>query len=224
MDANSTPALSSDSRLIEELYPAFLDSLLAGNRTHCSALVNGLLEQGVAIRALYVDLFQRALYEVGDLWETNRISVAREHLATSITEGLLNLVYPVLFGGERNGRRAVVSCVANEYHQVGGKMVADILELHGWDAYFLGANTPTRELLKLIEEKQPHLLCLSVSIYFNLPHLAETLRAVRTSWPQLQIFVGGQAFRWGGGETVTAFPHVAMLGSLAELEERLGGM
>jgi len=224
MTTNTAATFPPGPAGLDTIYPAFLDSLLAGNRTHCHALISGLLDQGVEIRSLYVDLFQRALYQVGELWETNRISVAREHLATSITEGLLNLVYPVLFGGERTGRRAVVSCVANEYHQVGGKMVADILELHGWDAYFLGANTPTREMLHLLEEKHPDLLCLSVSIYFNLPNLVEAIQSVRAAWPQLQIFVGGQAFRWGGLETVVAIPHVAFVGSLAELEERLGGM
>jgi hypothetical protein len=27
--------------------------------------------------------------------------------------------------------------VANEYHQIGGKMVADIFELNGWRGYFV---------------------------------------------------------------------------------------
>jgi hypothetical protein len=55
----------------------------------------------VQVKSLYKDLFQKSLYRVGEVWEFNRISVAREHLATAITEGFLNLIYPMLFGLEQ---------------------------------------------------------------------------------------------------------------------------
>ena len=97
-----------------------------------------------SVYPFYNNLFQKSLYRVGELWESNRISVAKEHLATAITEGLLNLVYPKLFEPEqyRKGRTILISCTANEFHQIGGKMVADVCELNGWDSHFLGANTP----------------------------------------------------------------------------------
>ena len=69
-----------------------------------------------------------------------------EHLATAISESLLNLTYPRLFAQPRNGKSAVVTCVSNEYHQIGGKMVADIFELNGWRGHFLGANMPEADL------------------------------------------------------------------------------
>ncbi len=94
------------------------------------------------LKSLYMDLFQRSLYAVGELWELNKISVAREHLATAITESLLNLVYPRLFENTPTGKKVVVSCAANELHQIGGKIVADFFELNGWESHFLGANTP----------------------------------------------------------------------------------
>ena len=34
-------------------------------------------------------------------------------------------------------------------------MVADIMESHGWDAWFLGADTPLEDLLSLLQDKQP---------------------------------------------------------------------
>lgn len=121
---------------IAAVYPQYLQLLLEGNRQGCRQLVSALLAQQVPIKRLYLKLFQRALYQVGDLWAQGAVSVAKEHLATAITESMLTLVYPTLFRQPRCGRKAVVACVANEYHQLGAKMVADIIETKGWDGFF----------------------------------------------------------------------------------------
>ena len=202
----------------DEIYNAYLQSLLAGERAQCVELVNGLLERKILLYDLYVHLFQRSLYQVGELWEFNRISVAVEHLATAITEGLLTLVYPLIFAAEHNGKKAVISCVASEYHQLGGKMAADFFELNGWDSYFLGANTPAEELLKLLQDKKPDLLGLSLSIYFNMDSLHLVLEQVRGSFPELPVLVGGQAFLWGGRDIAEKYAAVTYLPTLSDLE------
>ena len=78
-------------------------------------------------------------------------------------------------------------------------MVADILDSQGWDAWFVGANTPTRDLLLLIDEKKPDIVGLSVSIYFNMAPLMKMMEIIHSHYPDLELLVGGQAFRWGGG-------------------------
>ena len=161
------------------------------------------------------------MYRVGELWENNRITVANEHLATSITESLLNLVYPAIFATDRIGRKAVISCSANEFHQVGGKMVADILELNGWDGYFLGANTPPEDILKYIHEVKPDLVGLSLSILSNIANLQRCIDIVKTDFPNMDLLIGGQAFRWGGTDTIKRYSGTEYIPSLAELEKQI---
>ena len=204
-----------------EIYEKYLDCLLQGKRSCCREIVGELVQNRVDLKSIYTDLFQRSLYDVGSLWETNRISVAKEHLATAITEGLLNTIYPQLFEGSRDCGRAVISCSVNEYHQVGGKMVADIFEMNGWQGYFLGANTPVEELTGFIDEISPDLLGLSLSIYFNYPAFERCVAAVHSEFPQLDIIVGGQAFNWGGCEILKTLGYVEYIPSLDKLEERI---
>jgi methanogenic corrinoid protein MtbC1 len=203
--------------ITDEIYAGYLRDLLAGEKGKCIGTVNGLLGKGATLYDLYIRLFQRSMYQVGELWEQNRISVAVEHLATAITESLLTLVYPLIFSAEHVGRKAVVCCVAGEYHQLGGKMAADVFELNGWD-YFLGANTPPEELLGLIQQKKPDVLGLSLSLYFNLESLCRLLEMVRGSFRDLPVLVGGQAFRWGGRDRVETYPAVTLVPTLEELE------
>ncbi|MFW6312947.1 MAG: cobalamin B12-binding domain-containing protein [Spirochaetota bacterium] len=208
----------SEPILTEQQYRAYLDDLLSGNRAACMTVVEELLFREIGVRDIYLDVFQRSLYDVGVMWEQNQISVAVEHLATAITESLLTLVYPVLFRNARVNRKAVVACVANEYHQIGGKMVADVLELHGWDSYFLGANTPTPDLMDLVSRTAPDLVGLSLAVYSRMPELQETLHQLTSRFPETRVIVGGQAFRRGGEEALRSHPGVSYVPSVEELE------
>jgi methanogenic corrinoid protein MtbC1 len=215
--------MKAEGMISDGIYRSYLDSLLKGDRGACLLVVQDMLTKEVAPEVIYRDLFQRSLYEVGELWESNRISVAVEHMATAITELLIATVYPAALAGRRpKGKRAVVSCSANEFHQVGARIVADTMDIHGWDVAFLGANTPARDLLTMIENRRPDVLGLSLSIYFNLSGLTRIIEEVRHSFPQLDIILGGQAFRWGGRETVTRYGNIELIPSLETLVERLG--
>lgn len=207
--------------ITEKLYQTYLKALLEGDKRECLGIVKTLLDNKIAIRDLYVELFQKSMYKVGDLWELNQISVAREHLVTATTENLLSATYPYLFTGEQTAKKAIISCTANEYHQLGGKMVADIFELHGWDAHFLGANTPSAELVSLIDDIKPDLVGLSLAVYFNLPSLKSALDAVRGDFPNLDILVGGHAFAHGGTDLLKKYTGTNYLESLSQLEENL---
>ena len=205
----------------EGIYQQYLSALLAGDREACASIVQDQLAAGTALKALYVQLFQRAQYEVGELWEQGRISVAVEHLCTAITQRMLTLIQTHTLKGAPRERTIVIACVADEFHQLGGRMIADFCELRGWRGHFLGASSSLEELLQLIETRKPDLLGLSLSIYFNLPALIRALDAVTTQYPELPVVVGGQAFRWGAEEALKPYPGVRYLASLDELEHVL---
>ncbi len=186
----------------EKLYESYLSALLAGRRSECYSMVQNLLNEKIDLKTLYADLFQRSMYRVGELWENNRITVANEHIATAITESLLNLVYPTVFSSDRTGKKALISCSANEFHQIGGKIVADYFEFNGWDGHFLGANTPPENIVQFVQDLRPAVVGLSLSILSNLEHLKRCIEAVRSDFPNMDLLIGGQAFRWGGVNTI----------------------
>lgn len=179
----------------ENRYREYLSHLLRGDLQHSRDMVQRLLEQGVAIQAIYIDLLQRGLYEVDELWAANRISVGIEHLATAQTEDLMRMVYPLVARAARAGRKAIISCTADEYHQVGGRMVADLMELDGWEVAFMGANTPVKDLEALVGQLKPDLVGLSATIPANLPRLLDAVQLIRRHHPSIPVIVGGQAFR-----------------------------
>jgi methanogenic corrinoid protein MtbC1 len=202
----------------EILFLEYLSYLLDGDKKKCMAIVTHLMEERTDIKVLYKDLFQRSLYQVGKMWENNRICVATEHVATSITENLMNYVNipPKITGQKKN--KVVITCAPKEFHQVGAKMVANIFEHYGWDTFFVGANTPTTELLKLLSEKKPHLLAVSITFYLNVLKLLELISTVREKNTKLPIIVGGQALAKEKSEILNKFKDVTYICSLKDLE------
>ena len=201
---------------------AFFDFLLEGNRSGCQKVMKGFRESNLSIIVLYEEIFMRSLYKIGIKWEHNEISVAVEHMATSITEGLMNQLLPEIMSLERKNKKIVISCVENEEHQVGGKMVADIFEKNSWDSHYLGANTPIGELIRFCDLVKPDLICLSLSVYSNILVLLREIAELREV-TNIPIIIGGQALRRVGVELSQKLKNVFYLENLEDVEDYIKG-
>lgn len=208
--------------MIEAGIDKFRNALLQGDRVTSRQLVLQELETDASIKKVYEYLIKPPLYQIGRMWEYNQVSVASEHLASAIVEGVLNEVYTQVVARKKNNKRVIVACVQNEYHQIGPKMVSDIFEVNQWNSFFLGANTPTKELITYIETVRPNVLAISMSLYFHLPQLHAMLRIVQLNFPSLDIVVGGQAFERGGCDSLASYKNVNYLRGLNELEVYIG--
>ncbi|HET6762694.1 MAG TPA: cobalamin-dependent protein [Longimicrobiaceae bacterium] len=176
---------------------AYLDALLTGRRGEAMKVVDAAREAGMDLRALYLEVFQPALREVGRLWQENRITVADEHLATAITQAAMTRLYTELFTAPAVPPRLLIAaCTDAERHEVGLRMVCDLLEMEGWDTLFLGANVPTEDLVSMIVERNPDVVALSAAIAPHLPQVRETIRAIRdaTGANAPLVAVGGRPF------------------------------
>lgn len=196
----------------------FLTLLLKGSRRDASRFAKNYLKAYPSVQQLYEDVFREALYEVGELWERNEITVSEEHVATSIVEAVMNELYPQFEIPQSHSLRVVLSTVEKETHQVGVKMVADVFEMKGWTTFLCAANTPAAELVAYIAHVRPDILGLSASIYFHIPTIISTLELVRAQFPDLPVLLGGQAFRHGGRELSQRFKDTTIALSLKEVE------
>jgi len=193
---------------LEIVQKEFLNLLITGNRLKCSEIVQNMINKNISIKDLYEKVIKKALYDIGELWEHNIISVATEHLASAIVEAILNELYASVITKERINKTVIVACVENEFHQIGIKMISDVFEMNGWNSRFLGANTPTKELIDFAKLINPDMLAISLSIYFHLPIMEKMIQIIRNEFPSLSILVGGQAFLHGGQNIISKYHNV----------------
>jgi MerR family transcriptional regulator, light-induced transcriptional regulator len=207
------------------LCAAYLQAQLAGNRREALRLVLEGLERGLTCLEIH-KLIQQAQAEIGRLWQEDRITIAQEHMATAISQVVLSHVYQHAAAPRPNGKRVLVACVEGELHDFPLRLVADALDLEGFDVRFLGASVPPAGLLAMIGAQEPHLLVLSVTMAFNVPALREAVRRVRAIHPDLPIAVGGGACSWQPGlaSEVGAQLHGNDAAELAEKAKRLLGV
>ncbi len=157
----------------------YLDALLRGERRVASQLVLDAVEQGTGIKDVYLHVFQQSQYEIGRLWQMNRITVAQEHYCTAATQLIMSQLYPYLFSAKRIGRRLVATCVGEELHELGMRMVADFFEMEGWDTYYVGANTPAESILKTVAEGRRTSWRISATMTFHLQDVAALIADLR---------------------------------------------
>lgn len=172
--------------------PTYLRAVLANDSAGALRLVDDGLEAGLSAAQLELGLIVPAQQEIGRLWQENQITVAQEHLATSIAVLAVSRLYPVLPRSAPHGHSALVACVEGEQHDLGARIGADFLEMAGFEVRFLGANVSTPKLVEALQKQPVSLLGLSASLRFHLKGLRAAVAAARTVAPLLPIVVGGQ--------------------------------
>jgi methanogenic corrinoid protein MtbC1 len=174
----------------------YLEAVLAGNLSEAHRLIIEQAQAGVSVTELYDQVLQPALSEIGHMWHRGEISVADEHFATATTRALLGGLRSYFPQPEPRSATVVAAAVSGDFHDVGLRMVADCLEMDGWQILYLGANMPATDIVEFLGQHPADLLALSVSTGLLVRQAGEAIEVVRASRPgdALKIIVGGSPF------------------------------
>ncbi len=175
----------------------FLRALLQGERQGALGIARAALRVAAHPTDVYVDVFQTSLVNIGRMWQLNTITVAQEHMATAIVQFVLAQIYGSMDRTAPSRGTALVTGVEGELHQVGANLVADVLELDGWNVRFLGTNMPHDGIVDAAMAMKVDLLAISATMLFNIDPVARLVDEVRTRCISNapRILVGGGAFR-----------------------------
>ncbi|MER6594512.1 cobalamin-dependent protein, partial [Micromonospora purpureochromogenes] len=180
-----------------QAYPEFLDALEEADEYGAIDVAVRLLDGGVLVERVLLDLVAPAQSEVGERWVRNEWSVAQEHAATHISERVVAAV-----AAHANPRpirgRVVVACMDGEWHALPPRLVAEVLRLRGWQVTFLGASVPAAHLVSYLHRHDAHAVALACALPMRLPYAHRMIEACRRS--DVPVVVGGRGFgddgRW----------------------------
>jgi methanogenic corrinoid protein MtbC1 len=182
------------------LIRSYLDALRAADVAGAYRIASRPLDRGMPLSALYQRVIAPAMHELGRLWEAGAITVADERLATALTHRVLAAIRPPelfeqAFDSGSDRPCALLAAVQGEQHALGLRMVADLLEDHGYQVAYLGADVPTEALLQAVRALSPALVGLTATMPESTHRLQEAVDALRGDHPRLRLFVGGQGSR-----------------------------
>jgi MerR family transcriptional regulator, light-induced transcriptional regulator len=125
-------AVRLDSREIE----TFVALLRNGSDTELAAAVEAARRRGLAVDAIFLELFAPAARHLGELWVADRCDFSTVTICLGRLQRLLREWSPV-FGTEvehpANGRRILLAQHPEEQHSFGLSMVAEFFRREGWE-------------------------------------------------------------------------------------------
>jgi methanogenic corrinoid protein MtbC1 len=173
----------------------YLNLLLDNKKSEASNLIVNEAISKMSVPEIYLDILEPVQKEVGRLWHANEISVAQEHYISSVTQLVMSQLYFHFLssGGEKGN--IVTTAVGTELHEIGIRMVADLLEIDGFDTIHLGANTPPSSIIETLKKNRTVLVGISVTLPIHLKELVRLVDMIRSEpeLANLKILVGGYA-------------------------------
>lgn len=192
--AINTKNIKIDSKY-QDLFDELLTCLLKGQKNEFYTLMkNDLIKFDNNIFLFIEELIDPLMYKVGQMWQLNELSVAKEHLATSLIDEIINDFIKEKFLNDGNKHIAITSTVGDESHNLGIKIVGKFLESNGFSVKNLSSKISSKELINSIYTLNPDLVVLSVTLSSNVATLQEIVKELKKDSNLFsgKIIIGGQ--------------------------------
>ena len=188
---------------MHQIYGEFLEYLDNEDKENCINLITSKLDKKeLDIPTLYKEILEPSLNAFYCDAEEEKMCIWKEHIRTSIIRTIIEICYLYILkerkekGVKLLNQNILIGCPAEEYHDTGAKMIADIFTLYGFNAIFVGANTPREEIRDAINLLKPKFIGISVTISYNLVEAEKAISLIKQHTEfDGKIVVGGQAFQ-----------------------------
>lgn len=194
--------------VLAALTARYLEAQLTGDRQRAvQLLIDDGVNAGVPVDDLLLHVITPAQREIGRLWEVNEVSVADEHVATAISQLAMSYLYSHAAPSDLRREHILIACVDGEWHDMGARIAADVLEHHGFSVCLLGPSVPTDDLIARVRQESPDIVLLSITMPTHVASLRSTFEALTRAYPLLPVLVGG---RGAADESSLSFPLPAL--------------
>lgn len=173
----------------------------------------------LTIPQLYALVLSPLMQLTGARWHAGDEEVWEEHYTTAVVRTIVESLFAEVAAraAEPLGKTLVLACPAEEFHDLGLRMLADRFQLAGYRVHFLGAATPLEELVGAARTLNADAVLLSASTHFHRLRVREYADALVEAIPGITVWAGGPAFAHGhSGWSDAEIPDIALL--LGDLE------
>ncbi len=152
---------------IDRLAPRLKVAALAGHEMEALSILRTAMAAKPDLLALFETVVFPPLREIGTEWETGKISVDIEHLASQTIRNALTRLQSEIHYEPFHGLTAVCCCYEEELHDIALLCASMYLASRGWKILYLGQMTPTQSLLNVIRRQKPNLVVLCAVVVNN---------------------------------------------------------
>lgn len=170
-------------KLLEAFYNANLEAAAAIYRNYC---------KNYDISDFYDNLLKPLMYQVGDLWEQNKIDVATEHVCSNVARGLIQTIIDDTTHKIRKDQTILLCCPDGEQHNLGCCAIESVLLARGYKVLNASPSAPADSIMRYVKNRQIDVILISVTLLENIGPAERLIRSIRSA-SKLPILIGGQA-------------------------------
>jgi excisionase family DNA binding protein len=202
---------SKDKLIIDYL----IEHALLSRHDKVQKVLNGLYLSERALYDIYDNIITPIMYRFGEMWHNDELSIIEEHFGSqTIRDSLIRLQGIMRIPNKKIGS-AICLNLSDELHDIALKMVANILEVKGYQVYFSGQYTNIEKIELAFEKFEPERLFLSCTWVEDIQKTQSELKDILKICDQYEtnIFLGGQ------GVPLLTMDHPRISGILETFEE-----
>ena len=166
-------------------------------------LTSGNIEECIKIYKSYVEIFNIAdffdkilrpvMAKIGKDWETGKITIATEHVASNIAQTLVKIIMEQS-SGTGNKKKVMICVPVGEEHHIGCDVLETYLTIKGFKVFNMGTSIPTESIMEFINMKKPDIILISITIQDNILAGQRLAKKIREQ-SKIPILVGGYAMQ-----------------------------
>ena len=166
-------------------------------------LTDGNIEECIKIYKSYVEIFNIAdffdkilrpvMAKIGKDWETGKLTIATEHVASNIAQTLVKIIMEQS-SGTGNKKKIMICVPVGEEHHIGCDVLETYLTIKGFKVFNMGTSIPTESIMEFINMKKPDIILISITIQDNILAGQRLAKKIREQ-SKIPILVGGYAMQ-----------------------------
>ena len=171
------------------------------------------------LKNFFEDILKPVMHHVGDLWETSKLSVATEHVASNIANELISVINEKTSKLDHKGK-VLVCTPSGEEHSLGCSMLQTFLQSKGFRVFNLSPSQPTESILNFIENEKPSIVLVSITLEDNIKSGQRLVNKINSNY-DLPVLVGGQAIENDGHAFHATLVKKESIGNIPKLIKQL---
>ena len=182
--------LVNREKYMEKIKKDFFDLLINGKIDEVYRMYMKFMKDNT-LSTFYQNILRPVLYTIGDMWDSKKLDVGDEHIASNTVLRLLEIIKKEMRPRITKEKTILICTPYSENHIIPCLMLETFLSIRGYEIINLAPSVPMISILNQIQSKKPDLVLISITLVDHLQSAKRMIDKIKKT--KTPILVGGQA-------------------------------
>ena len=190
LGSNKNNDLANREKYIKKIKKNFFDLLIHGEIDEVYRIYKEFTKDNT-LSTFYQNILRPVLYTIGDMWDSKKLDVGDEHIASNTVLRLLEIIKKEMRPRITKEKTILICTPYSENHVIPCLMLETFLSIRGYEIINLAPSVPMISILNQIQSKKPDLVLISITLVDHLQSAKRMIDEIKKT--KTPILVGGQA-------------------------------